>query len=331
VGLASAYIDRNVRFGEDAFWVDSAIDLCKRAVSIDPTQARAYVVLARAYRCKNLFDQAAETITKALRLAPNDAEVNFRAGSQRLGSSADSEAYSMLRKAYSLDPNDPRKSYLLGLICAVIGEDELREKCMQRTIQLESDADRKKMLECELLTQRREYLKAFNELKDLPPDAVAYGPSALDLRVACAERASDWSFAIRATEAKADTDAWAQFHLALAYHFSGDATRASAEATKLQTSAKSLLTIHSTDRDGMYYLAVSDRILGLRDEANELLRKLFPESISVLPESLTLFRDDPSLDVFKQDSSYQELVASYDKKDAETRARIAEIEKSSPQ
>ena len=108
VGLASAYIDRNVRFGEDAFWVDSAIDLCKRAVSIDPTQARAYVVLARAYGCKNLFDQAAETITKALRLAPNDAEVNFRAGSQRLGSSADSEAYSMLRKAYSLDPNDPR-------------------------------------------------------------------------------------------------------------------------------------------------------------------------------------------------------------------------------
>jgi Tfp pilus assembly protein PilF len=195
-----------VRFGEDAFWVDSAIDLCKRAVSIDPTQARAYVVLARAYRCKNLFDQAAETITKALRLAPNDAEVNFRAGSQRLGSSADSEAYSMLRKAYSLDPNDPRKSYLLGLICAVIGEDELREKCMQRTIQLESDADRKKMLECELLTQRREYLKAFNELKDLPPDAVAYGPSALDLRVACAERASDWSFAIRATEAKATTE-----------------------------------------------------------------------------------------------------------------------------
>jgi TolB-like protein len=331
VGLASAYIDRNVRFGEDAFWVDSAIDLCKRAVSIDPTQARAYVVLARAYRCKNLFDQAAETITKALRLAPNDAEVNFRAGSQRLGSSADSEAYSMLRKAYSLDPNDPRKSYLLGLICAVIGEDELREKWMQRTIQLESDPDRKKMLECELLTQRREYLKAFNELKDLPPDAVAYGPTALDLRVACAERASDWSFAIRATEAKADTDAWAQFHLALAYHFSGDATRASAEATKLQTSAKSLLTIHSTDRDGMYYLAVSDRILGLRDEANELLRKLFPESISVLPQSLTLLRDDPSLDVFKQDSSYQELVASYDKKDAETRARIVEIEKSSPQ
>jgi hypothetical protein len=80
----------------------------------------------------------------------------------------------------------------------------------------------------------------------------------------------------------------------------------------------------------MYYLAVSDRILGLRDEADELLRKLFPESISVLPQSLTLLRDDPSLDVFKQDSSFQELLASYDKKDAETRARITVLEKVSP-
>jgi hypothetical protein len=202
---------------------------------------------------------------------------------------------------------------------------------MQKTIQLETDPNRRKMLECELLAQRREYLKAFNDLKDLPPDAVAYNPSALDLRVECAERLRDWGFVIRATEAKADTDAWAQFHLSLAYHFSDDATRASAEATKLQTQAKSLLSVHPTDRDAMYYLAVSDRILGLRDEADTLLRKLFPESISVLPNALNLLRDDPSLDVFKQDSGFQQLVASFDKRDEETRARIAEIEKNSPQ
>jgi tetratricopeptide (TPR) repeat protein len=329
VGLANAYIDRNVRFGEEAFWVDSAIDLCNRAVAIDPAQARAYVVLSRAYVWKSLFDQAGEAINKALRLAPNDAEVNFRAASQRLASSADFEAYSMLRKAYSLDPNDPRKAYLLALISAVIGENDLREKWMQKTMQLETDPDRRKMLECELLAQRRDYQKAFEGLKDLPADAVAYGPSALDLRVECAERLSNWSFVIQATEAKANTDPWAQFHLALTYHLSGDATRAHVEAMKLQTQAKSLLNIHPTDRDAMYYLAVSDRILGLRDQANDLLRKLFPESISVLPNAVNLLRDDPSLDVFKQDSSFQELMASFDKKDAETRARIAEFEKGS--
>ncbi|MBV9876934.1 MAG: protein kinase [Verrucomicrobia bacterium] len=331
VGLANAYIDRNVRFGEEAFWVDSAIDLCNRAVAIDPAQARAYVVLSRAYVWKSLFNQAGEAINKALLLAPNDAEVNFRAASQRLASSADSETYSMLRKAYSLDPNDPRKAYLLALFSAVIGENDLREKWMQKTIQLETDADRRKMLECELLAQRRDYQKAFEGLKDLPADAVAYGPSALDLRVECAERLSNWSFVIQATEAKADTDPWAQFHLALTYHLSGDANRAQAEATKLQTQAKSLLSIHPTDRDAIYYLAVSDRILGLREEANDLLRKLFHESISVLPNAVNLLRDDPSLDVFKEDSSFQELMASFDKKDAETRARIAELEKSSPQ
>ncbi len=331
VGLASAYIDRNVRFGEETFWVDSAIDLCNRAVSIDPTQARAYVVLSRAYVWKNLFEQARETITKGLRLAPNDAEVNFRAGSQMLGSSVGPEAYFLLRKSYSLDPNDPRKPYLLAYICVVIGENDLREKWMQKTIQIESDPERRKLLECERLAQRREYLEAFKQLKDLPPNLVAYGPSVLDLRVECAERLGDWPSVIQAVETKADSDPWSQFHLALAYHLSGDVTKASAEATKLQTRAKALLSVHPADRDAKYYLAVSDRILGLKDEANEILRQLFPESISALPNALNLLRDDPSLDVFKQDGGFQELMASFDKKDSETRARIAEIEKGTAQ
>ena len=331
VGLASAYIDRNVRFGEEAFWVDSAIDLGNRAVSIDPTQARAYVVLSRAYVWKNLFEQAAETITKALRLAPNDAEVNFRAGSQMLSSSVGPEAYSLVRKSYSLDPNDPRKPYLLAYICVVIGDNDLREKWMQKTIQIESDPERRKLLECERLAQRREYLAAFKQLKDLPPDLVAYGPSVLDLRIECAERLGDWSSVIQAVETKAESDPWSQFHLALAYQLSGDVTKANAEATKLQTRAKALLSVHPTDRDAKYYLAVSDRILGLKDEANELLRQLFPESISELPNALNLLRDDPSLDVFKQDGGFQELMASFDKKDSETKARIAEIEKGAAQ
>ena len=132
-------------------------------------------------------------------------------------------------------------------------------------------------------------------------------------------------------ETKAESDPWSQFHLALAYQLSGDVTKANAEATKLQARARALLNVHPTDRDAKYYLAVSDRILGLKDEANELLRQLFPESISELPNALNLLRDDPSLDIFKQDGGFQELMASFDKKDSETKARIAEIENGAAQ
>ena len=328
-GLASAYIDRYVRFGQEAFWVDSAIDECKKAISIDQNQAYAYVVLSRALAWKNLFDQATEAVNQALRLAPNDSEVNFRAGSLMLNSAVSPEAYALLRKAYSLDPNDPRKAYLLAYICAIIGEDDLREKWMQKTIQLESDPDRRKLLECERLVQRREYQTAYEALKNLPDQLVAYGPSALDLRIECAERLGDWASVIQGVQAKAATDLCSQFHLTLAYQLSGDITKASSEATTLQTRAKAVLSIHPTDRDAKYYLAFSDRLLGRKDEASEILRQLFPVSIIPSPNALSLLRDDPSLDVFKQDDSFKELVAGVDKRDNETRARIVEIEKNS--
>ena len=328
-GLASAYIDRYVRFGQEAFWVDSAIDECKKAISIDRNQAYAYVVLSRALAWKNLFDQASEAVNQALRLAPNDSEVNFRAGSLMLNSAASPEAYALLRKAYSLDPNDPRKAYLLAYICAITGEDDLREKWMQKTIQLESDPDRRKLLEYERLVQRREYRTAYEALKDLPDQLVAYGPSALELRTECAERLGDWASVIQEVQAKAATDLWSQFHLTLTYQLSGDITKASTEAMTLQTRAKAVLSVHPTDRDAKYYIAFSDRVLGRKDEASEILRQLFPVSITPLPNALSLLRDDPSLDVFKQDDSFKELMAGIDKRDNETRNRILEIEKSS--
>jgi TolB-like protein len=327
-GLASAYIDRNVRFGQEAFWVDSAIDLCNRAISIDPTQARAYVVLARAFVWKNLFDQAGDAVNKALQLAPNDAEVNFRAASQMLASKVSVEAYSLLRKSHVLDPNDPRKPYLLAYICSAVEETDLQEKWMQKAIHLESDPDRRKLLESQRLALRQEYAPAIKELKGLPADFVAYGPSVQELTVVCSERLGDWPSAIEAVQTDVQDEPWRLFHLALAHRQSGEATKALDEAAKLQALAKSLIEVHPTDRDAKYFLAFSDRILGLTDEANEILRQLFPEGISVLPSgALTLLRADPSLNVFAHDRGFQDLMATFDRKNAETRARILDVEK----
>ena len=326
-GLANCYIDRNMRFGEEGFWLDSAIDLCHRAISIDPTQVRAYVVLARAFNCKNLFAEAGEAENKALQLAPNDAEVNFRAASQMLRIAATAEAYSLLRKSHSLDPNDPRKPYLLAHICNVVQEGGLRDKWMQRAIDLESDSARRSLLECERLVQRGNYAAALTELKKLPVDLYAYGPSVLDLILGCSECLGDWSSVIQIVKQRPEDDPWALFHLVLANYESGDVAKTTANATKLQALAKSRLAVYRSDRDSEYYLAFSDRILGNKVEAYEMLRQLFPGTIDVLPYALTLMRADRSLDVFSRDSEFQDLLAGFDKKNAEIRARIIEIEK----
>ena len=46
--LGNAYIDRYAYYEAEAFWLDSAIDLCRKATTLDPRQARGYSGLARA-------------------------------------------------------------------------------------------------------------------------------------------------------------------------------------------------------------------------------------------------------------------------------------------
>ena len=327
-GLANAYIDRNVRFDEESFWVDSAIDLCNKAIGVDPTQVRAYVVLARALGWKGLSQQAEEAVSKALRLAPNDAEANFRAASQMLSSTVSAEAYSLLRKSHSLDPNDPRKTYLLAHACFVVGEDELRERWMQKTINLESDAERRRLLECQRLVQQGNYSNALAELQKLPPGVIAYGSSLDDLIVACMERLKDWPSVIRKVQSRMDDDPWRLFHLTLAYYQSGESAKAGESASNLQSRAKARLAVYPADSEAEFYLAFSSRILGNKEQAYEILRHLFPGTLTELPDALILVRADPSLDVFAADNEFQDLMASFDKKNAEIRAGIEQTEKS---
>jgi serine/threonine protein kinase len=326
-GLANSYIDRTVRYDGEAFWVDSAIDLCKKAISLDPTQVRAYVVLARAFNYKDLTDQARDAIATALRLAPNDAETNFRAASGMLRSSVNAEEYSLLRKAHSLDPTDPRKPYLLGQLCAFVGEDGLRESWMQKAIVLETDPGRRSMLECERLVQRGDYAAAITALRKLPADLYAYGPSVEGLLLACLGRSGQWTSVIQTVEPRKDKELWALFYLVLAYNHLGRITNGNDLVTTLHERAKSQLEVHPSDRDANFYLAFSDRISGRTEEAYEILHKLFPETIVPLDYAMTLMGADSALDAFSSDSEFQKMAASFEQRNKAIRDRIDEIER----
>ena len=323
-GLANCYIDRMVRFDDEAFWLDSAIDLCKKAISLDATQVRAYVVLARAFATKDLPEQAREAVTRALRLAPNDAEANFRAASQFAYS--DPEAYELMRKAESIDPNDPRKPYLLARICTIVGEDRLREKWMEKAIGLENDADRRQLMEAERLVFGRNYSTAQTMLQQLRSGLMTYGSSVLELRIGCAERLGDGRAVLQMLQENnegAGDEAWRLFHTVQALGESGDVAGAHDNAARLQSLAKSNLSVNSQDLAEGYYLAFSDRVLGQKDDAYEILKRIFPGLIDYLP----LLSADHSLDTFRQDSEFQELWKSFDAKNEETRKRIEEVER----
>jgi hypothetical protein len=109
---------------------------------------------------------------------------------------------------------------------------------------------------------------------------------------------------------------------------SGDSAKASENASKLLPQSKARLAVYPGDRDAQYYAAFANRVLGNKNEAYELLRRLFPGTLGELSYALTLGRADPSLEVFAPDSEFQDLLKDLDKRDTEIRARIAETEKS---
>ena len=71
-------------------------------------------------------------------------------------------------------------------------------------------------------------------------------------------------------------------------------------------------------------LAVGNRLLEQKEPAYQYLRGLIDSG--GLPDPV-LGRVDPALDVFKSDSEFESLQSDLEKKDAEIRAQIQEIEK----
>jgi hypothetical protein len=89
-GLASAYVERVKRFHGEESWIDSAINLARQAIALDPKEVRGYPELAHALAYKK------RTTDDPPKLFPTYWEVTDR------------ERHELIRKALELDPNDWR-------------------------------------------------------------------------------------------------------------------------------------------------------------------------------------------------------------------------------
>ena len=326
IGLADAYIDRTKRFHAEDSWLDSAIDLCRQAIAIDPNQLRAYTVLANAFSLKGWFDRMEEPVRKALELAPNDWDANRMAAAEFTEFRRQEEMYASIRKCFVTNPFDSWAPYELALICWTVGEKELAEKWMQRAIYLEPNAQRRQLMESERLVYRGDYASARPGLQQLPPDLKAHYTAAGDLLLFCSMQVGDWPAVIQVIEAKVDKDNPTNLlRLALALRATNRDEEARRTTERVAVLAQQKLPTAKSPRWMRFDLAVAARLLEHKESAYERLRELmagggFPDPV--------LGRVDPGLDPFKSDREFQSVLADLDKKNAVSRTRILEIEKS---
>jgi serine/threonine protein kinase/tetratricopeptide (TPR) repeat protein len=327
IGLAGCYIDRVKRFHQEETWLDSAINLCQQAIALDPNQLRAYTELANAFNLKGWFDRMEEPVHKALELAPNDWDANRMAAAESTEFRRPKEMYESIRKCFVTNPFDSWAPYELALICWSIGAKDLAEKWMQRAVDLEQNPSRRQLMEEERFVYRGDYVAALPGLRQLPADLKTHYTVAGDLVLFCSMQLGNWSTVTDIIQSKSDKESPTnQMRLALASRAVNEFEAARQITQRMVASAQVKLPTAKSPRWMRFDLAIGNRLLERKEPAYQYLRELvdnggFPDPV--------LGPVDPGLDVFKSDSEFETLNSEIEKKNAETRARILQIEQAS--
>jgi serine/threonine protein kinase/tetratricopeptide (TPR) repeat protein len=325
VGLANCYIERVDRFGGETFLLDSAIDLCEQAITLDSGQVRAYTVLSRAFSFKGMDSQAHEQTMRALALAPNDASANRRAAYDADALGHVSDQYRLGLRLHVLEPNDPWQPYNLAEVCAWVGDSGQMEKWMDVALNLEPDSQRRAVLQCERLVYRRDWENAAASLRKLPADLKAYNHPAFELLAAVAAKLHDWQTVDEIAQTKLGNqgDVWDQKFWSLAYlALSAKNNHKESEMRERSQSLVSYIQEKSAGRSiqewEAFYFAFGERLLENKNLAYEHLQGVFSPVVRHLP----LMEQDPLLSVFEDDTEYRTLLATLQQEREKTKATI---------
>ncbi len=105
-GLSDAFAQKVKKYWSDEIWMDSALVLGKKAVSLNPKLAEAYKALASAYDGKGENELALANYKKAIELNPNYWTALLNYGQLKKLSGNYDEALYWIRKANVLSPGD---------------------------------------------------------------------------------------------------------------------------------------------------------------------------------------------------------------------------------
>ena len=180
VGLAWTYfIEANVGWAktpEKSY--EKAIELAKKAISLDELNAGAYMLFASVYAKTGQFEKAMAERKKGLSLDPESAYVNFQYGFALYNAGKFKEAIKFFKKAIRIDPKPPGTYLsLLGLAYFFTDQNEeaiaASKKCISRE---PSNADGHASLGLALIAEGKpeEAIAMFEKALNINPDGQWY-------------------------------------------------------------------------------------------------------------------------------------------------------------
>jgi len=105
-GLADAFSQKVTKYWEADSWIDSALVLSKKSISLDPNLAEGYKSLASVYHTKEEIDLAQVNYKKAIELNPSYWSALLNYGQMKMFNGQNDEAIYWMIRAVELAPND---------------------------------------------------------------------------------------------------------------------------------------------------------------------------------------------------------------------------------
>ncbi len=324
-GLARAYVEQD-GFVDDKSLLDSAVQHCRMAIALDPTEVRGYEQLGRVYYAKGWYPQCDKALQKALELGPHDGRANALAAMRQVAKHEFGEAYKFFRKACSAD-SEPRFVYYAAKILFGADLKDVADRWIEQALERESNPQRHHMMECYGAMWRGQFDVAAAGFAQLPFDLKNYDYSVQDGLFFCAIGTQNWAAVIRYCNGPLRPEnVWTKTYLAIALNESGRQARARELAKEIvQAGSQRLERPGQPDVpwDIPICVAWGYRCLENNPNAYRYLRRyLANRTLLHLPLGLK----DPILHVFGDDSEFQEILAQMDAKFDVVRRAIREGE-----
>ncbi|WHZ18012.1 MAG: hypothetical protein OJF55_000161 [Rhodanobacteraceae bacterium] len=193
--LADAYSQRSNRFAGAAYWNDSAIEEAERAARLDPTLAAAESALGYAYYTKGWWRRSTQAYERARKLGGIGVENALALNYYGIGRFEDS--FRMHRQYLEFAPDAGGVHYLAAQDLFTLGSAAAGEEWMRKSIALEPDAGKRKLMEAEIALYRGDYVNCRTLAGALDPELASGGfYSAGELNRRCAEHQHDWAAAL---------------------------------------------------------------------------------------------------------------------------------------
>ena len=138
-GLGDAYAQRPFRFGYAFSWLDSAVVVSQKAITLDPNSAEAYKALGTAYLIKGWNDKALETLRKAVEHNPNYFAAVGNIGIIYENIGAFDEALRWQKKSLALNPTHVVTYYHVGKTNRLLVDLIRAEQWLNKTLEIQPD------------------------------------------------------------------------------------------------------------------------------------------------------------------------------------------------